>query len=249
LWRNQRLFGEPFVTEFLGRNLWIVTFQDGSGAGLELPVTERAEKLKQELERAGVSAQWRETWTVSRALVAAGASDPEADRWMREVAIQAIWKHPQTFAYKAVRRMANYWRCAVTELPVQGAADAQYMDQPTWSHSIPWVRWTIDHRLSRSVWLNTVVTTMVAIATMILVVNPHTRWSGVWLGMILLYFSVVTGLLEIPNYRYRVVLEPLSSAVVAAAVVLIVMRSVPVGRRNLGETGRLETGRPETHRR
>ncbi len=41
LMRNQYLFGRPFLTEFVGRNVWVVTFQDGSGAGLELPQTEQ----------------------------------------------------------------------------------------------------------------------------------------------------------------------------------------------------------------
>ncbi len=221
MWRNHQLFCEPFVTKFLGRNIWIVTFQDGSGAGLELPETSTAIELARRLEHAGVADQWRGTWVVSHALVESGLSDPEADGWMRDVAFAAIAAHPAPFAYKSVRRIVNFWRCAVTDLPIQGSANGEYMGQAIWSHSIAPVSWAIDHRPSRRVWFNTTLVTIVVIATMILIVNLRTRCYGVWLGLTFAYFSVVTGLVEIPNYRYRVVLEPLSAATVAAALVVI----------------------------
>lgn len=218
LWRNQQLFGQPFVTEFLGRNIWIVTFQDGSGAGLQLPDTPRASELARRLGQAGVADQWRGTWAVSQALVESGLSDPEADRWMREVAFVAIAKHPVRFAYKSVRRIVDFWRCVASDLPIQGLANGEYMGQAIWSYSIAPVAWAIDHRLSRLVWFNTFLVALLAAATMVLVVDPRTRPYGVWLGLTFLYFSGVTGLVEIPNYRYRAVLEPIAAATFAAAL-------------------------------
>lgn len=221
LLRNQHLFGSPFLTEFLGRNIWIVTFQDGSGAGLDLPATVDAAELKRRLVGSDAAEQWRSTWPVSRALVASGLNDPEADQLMKQVSIDAIHSGPGPFAYKAVRRTANFWRCAVTDLPVQGSGDGQYQGQRFWSFDLAAVAWAIDHRLSRRVWFNTLVTTIIGFAVMILILHRDTRWSGVWVGLILSYFAAVTGLVEIPNYRYRMILEPLAAAAVGGALARI----------------------------
>lgn len=221
LLRSQHLFGRPFLTEFLGRNIWIVTFQDGSGAGLDFPATDDAAELKRRLVGSDAAEQWRSTWPVSRALVASGLNDPEADHLMKQVSIDAIQSGPGPFAYKAVRRTANFWRCAVTDLPVQGSGDGQYQGQRFWSFDLATVVWAIDHRLSRWVWFNTLVTTVIAFAVMILILHRDTRWSGVWVGLILSYFAAVTGLVEIPNYRYRMILEPLAAAVVGGTLATI----------------------------
>lgn len=230
--RNYRLFGEPFLTEFLGRNLWIVTFQDGSGAGLDLPASPVANELRQRIEPVP-AAQWRETWPVSRALVASGLTDPQADRLMKRVALAAIEQDPLPFAYKAFRRTVNFWRCAVTDLPSLGSAAGDYRDQQFWSVELPTVRWLIEQRCSRHVWFNTFITAVIAAAVLVTVYTPSTRAAGIWLGLILVYFGVVTGFLEIPNYRYRMVVEPIAAAIVGSAVVLL----LPSGRTAGMETG------------
>jgi hypothetical protein len=225
--RNERLFGAPFLTEFLGRNIWIVTFQDGSGAGLDLPAIADAEDLKRRLRDAGSYDQWRATWSVSNALVDSGLSDPEADRLMKRVAIDAIRSNPGPFAYKVVRRTANFWRCAVTDLPAQGTDDGNYQDQKHWSYSVTLVQWAIEHRISRSVAVNTLITTVIGVAVIILILHRETRRFGIWFGLIFGYFAFVTGLVEIPNYRYRMVLEPLAAAAVGSAIVLIALQRRP----------------------
>jgi len=55
---------------------------------------------------------------------------------------------------------------------------------------------------------------VIALATVAMVVPPATRPFGVWFGLLLAYLSVVTGLVEIPTYRYRLVIEPLAAAAV-----------------------------------
>ncbi len=112
LMRNQYLFGRPFLTEFVGRNVWVVTFQDGSGAGLDLPQTESGQQLKQRLANVDETGDWRHTWTVSKALVASGLNDAQADVLMTQVSLDAIKANQQTFNKKAFRRVVNFWRCA-----------------------------------------------------------------------------------------------------------------------------------------
>lgn len=223
LMRNQFLFGKPFITEFVGRNVWIVTFQDGSGAGLELPAGDASEKLQQRLASVGAE-NWRHTWTVSKALVASGLSDPQADQLMKQICVDAIAEDRQTFAYKAVRRVVNFWRCTATDLPEQGRADGQFFGQKTWLRLAPPIDWAIEYRCSRYLTFNTLLLAVLGGAILVLIINQPTRPYGIWLGMILAYFALVTGILEIPAYRYRMVLEPLFALVLAAAIAVLLSR-------------------------
>jgi hypothetical protein len=200
LMRNQYLFGKPFVTEFVGRNIWIVTFQDGSGAGLELPATEASQKLQKRLANVGVE-NWRHTWSVSKGLVASGLNDPQADRLMKEVSVDAIKTNQPIWAEKAFRRVVNFWRCAATDLPQQGKPDGQYFGQTTWLRLAPPVDWAIEYRWSQSVVLNMILTGIMGAALIVLLWNHTSRPFGFWIALVLSYFAVVTGILEIPDYR------------------------------------------------
>ncbi len=227
LLRNQHLFGSPFVTEFVGRNVWIVTFQDGSGAGLELPDTPAAEKLQWRLANVKAQEHWRDTWSVSDALVRSGLNDAQADRLMRSVATDAILVNRQVFAEKAVRRIVNFWRCTATDLPAQGAK-GNYRRQFTWARVVPPVDIAMKYRLSQSVWGNTALAALIGAATILLIINFPTRPYGIWLLLIFSYFAVVTGVLEIPAYRYRIVIEPLAALTIGAAgAVLLSWRRKP----------------------
>ena len=224
LFRNDSLFGRPFLTEFVGRNLWVVTFQDGSGAGLPLPDSEATESLQRRLARVQASDDWQATWAVSHALVASGLSDPDADRLMKQVAVDAIESHPDPFLYKALRRTINYWRCAATELPEQGLASGSYFGQVRWRQVVPGVDWAINHRWSASVLGNTLLLGVLALSLLVLLFNHATRPYALWLALILGYFSVVTGALEIPAYRYRMVVEPIVAMTVGSAIAVVLSR-------------------------
>lgn len=222
LLRNEYLFGKPFLTEFVGRNVWIVTFQDGSGAGLDLPSTDASEQLQRRLANVSVTDEsWRHTWTTSKALVASGLNDPQADRLMKQVSVDAISAGSSTFAWKAFRRNANFWRCAATDLPLQGQPDGQYRLQRVWAFDVPGVDWALEHRASGSVLINTILTAALGLISIVLIYNRPTRPYAVWIVLILAYFTVVTGILEIPNYRYRVILEPLVSTLFGAGLAVV----------------------------
>ena len=209
MFRNQILFGKPFLTEFVGRNIWVVTFKDGSGAGLPLPSSPDAEQLLQRLYRVHATGDWRDTWYVSNALVQSGLSDAAADQLMRKVAIQAAQQDQSSFAYKAFRRIINFWRCAATDLPKQGMHKAPAHSQKTWSHRISVVDFALEYRFSQSVALNTLLLCGLTFCVVLLLTNYPTRVYGIWILSMLAYFSIVTGTLEIPDYRYRIVVEPL----------------------------------------
>jgi hypothetical protein len=218
LFRNDLLFGEPFLTEFLGRNVWVVAFQDESGAGLALPNSAAGDQLRLRLNRVGEMDQWQATWGVSNALVHSGLSDPHADQLMKQVAIDAARAEPERFAYQAFRRTVNFWRCAATELPEQGTATGSLYGQLTWNRPLPMLEWTIENRCSQSVRCNTVLFIIMLCGLVVLCISAPSRPYGIWLTAVLGYFCVVTGAMEIPAYRYRMVLEPVIALVIGSAV-------------------------------
>ncbi|NND99270.1 MAG: hypothetical protein HKN47_18275 [Pirellulaceae bacterium] len=228
--RNNHLFGKTFLTEFVGRNVWIVTFQDGSGAGLSMPTTQSAREIQERIGRVHPSgdwhdSDWRHTWTVSDALVQSGLNDPQADRLMKSVAIDAMKQDKSTVAYKAIRRIVNFWRSPATQLEPPQPDYQGFDDYPaTWSLQSPMVSKfaTVadDYRISQSVLGNTVVMAIIGCACVFLVINTTSRPWGIWISLILAYFCTITGLLEIPDYRYRLVVEPIAAMAVGSALAI-----------------------------
>ncbi|TWU57452.1 glycosyltransferase family 39 protein [Rubripirellula reticaptiva] len=227
--RNQVMFGKPFLTEFVGRNLWVVTFQDGSGAGLAIPDSVSGRSLKARLDRVGVVEGRDATWLVSDGLTRSGLSDPQADQLMKAVAIEAIKKSPRVFAAKAVRRYVNVWRTRATDLPTQGDT-GQFFGQTKWQKSIPLVDGILRYRASNLLWANTGLMILIAIATLSMVVHRPTRLQGLWLAMCFGYFTVITGSFEIPAYRYRMVLEPVAALVVGAGLAIVLSKRTRAAR-------------------
>ncbi|MCO8124209.1 glycosyltransferase family 39 protein [Stieleria sp. TO1_6] len=234
--RNQAMFGKMMLTEFVGRNLWIVTFQDGSGAGLAMPDSRAAEQLKDQVGQPAWSTlaaeeAWRDTWTVSHALTAAGMDDAAADRLMKQTAIDAIKAAPGVFAVKAGRRLINFWRTRATELPSQvadfpvtGDADKAalardlYAGQSIWGVTVAPVDTAIRYRASNWLLGNTLLMLLTGLSTMLLIWRRPTRAAGLWLAAVMGYFAVITAVLEIPAYRYRMILEPIVLLVLVAAL-------------------------------
>ena len=229
--RNHAMFGKVMLTEFVGRNLWIVTFQEDSGAGLALPRTENGDQLERQLgetswDRMAGDQTWRETWSVSKALTACGMDDPAGDRLMKAVAIDAIKESPGTFAKKTFRRWINFWRTRATELPTQ-VADLKphgqslandFAGQPIWGVKVAPVDTAIRYRWSNWLTGNTLLMFATAAATMLLIVCRPTRAVGLWLGATVSYFATVTAVLEIPAYRYRMIVEPVVLLILALAL-------------------------------
>ncbi len=226
--RNHTLFGKAMLTEFVGRNVWIVTFQDGSGAGLELPDSAAVAEMRDQLGESGWDRlrdqdRWRDTWKVSHALTDSGMNDPAGDRLMKRVAVDAISESPGTFGKKTLRRWINFWRTRATELPRQAAEieaghDTLFQGEPTWGVIVAPVDTALRFRYSN--WLpgNTFLMLLTAASTMLLLWRRDTRAAGLWFAAVLGYFATITAVLEIPAYRYRMIIEPVVLIVVALAV-------------------------------
>lgn len=221
--RNQILFDKPFLTEFVGRNLWVVTFQNDSGAGFELPETDSGRKLKQRLDRVDLDANRDATWAVSGALTASGLNDAQTDQLMKRVAIDAIRRDPSRFGMKAMIRIVNFWRTRATELPLP-SEQGDFMGQAVWRLDVPVVQWLIEHRAGNVLWLNNMILIAVTAASALLIAHGSSRTSGLWMAMMLMYFAIITGIFEIPAYRYRMVIEPLATCVIGAALAVLLSK-------------------------
>ncbi len=237
LMRNNCLFGKPFLTEFLGRNLWVVAFQDGSGAALSLPTTAASGELRSRIfdgPDALRNDDWRRTWSVSNKLTESGLSDPQADQLMKTVAIQAMKNAPKTVSYKTVRRIVNFWRCPATDLPMNNPDYSGFIPYPTtWGSAMRenkqgsvagFADTAHRFRVSQSIALNTIMLGLLVVANLHLICYSPTRCFGLWIAMNLAYFCVITGVFEIPDYRYRMVVEPLVAVVFGSSLAILMSK-------------------------
>lgn len=235
--RNQIQFGKPFLTEFAGRNLWIVTFQDDVDGAFDLPETPDARTLAQRLDRVGMLDGRDATWNVSAGLKRSGLDDAKADQLMKRVAVDAIQTDPVKFLKYAFVRSVNFWRTRATDLPQVTDGDV-LKNQFRWGTRLPIVDRWIDARASNSLWLNNLLLASTAASVLVLIWNRPSRWAGVWLAMVLGYFAVVTGVFEIPAYRYRMVVEPIVACVHGSAIAIVwskrPAKAILIRGRNVG---------------
>ncbi len=210
--RNRAVFGEYFLTQFVGRNLWIVTFQDGSGTGLKIPQTESGQQLLNITEWPINNSELRATWSVSDRLADTGMPDDDIDRLMKRVCVDAIRAAPVEFGKAAFRRLVNFWRCVPDPYPyIKDPNVPPPVGQLVWRQTTLTDLETAIYQMvpQRSLQWNMFVALLVLTGTVMMIVRPDTRWFGVSL---LLFFGMISGLtalVEIPNVRYRLVLEPL----------------------------------------
>lgn len=221
--RNWRFFGEPFLTKFTGRNLWIVTFQPDPGAELPFPTDADGRRLLALLNDAPKEIDLRHTWSVSNALRDHGVEDGEIDEMMLSVCLSAIEQDPQKFAFHAFKRFVNYWRTSLDPFPYFIALDMQrtdYQGQVAWrNRSLEMTLAPIlDRAPPRFLRWNELATLLTATGVFGLLFRRETRRAGLMLALTLGYFSVLTAALEIPNYRYRMILEPLMIVAVCSGI-------------------------------
>jgi hypothetical protein len=96
------------------------------------------------------------------------------------------------------------------------------------TESLKQIRWhspvlaDLLHRLehyfpSRWLRMNELVLLAIVAATVMLLIDPRLRTNGLVLGLTLLYFNLITAAVEIPAYRYRMILEPVMIMIVVCA--------------------------------
>jgi hypothetical protein len=217
--RNERVFGEPFLTRFLGRNMWTVTFHDGNFPPGDGPATR--ELLALLPERIPRTLDVR-VWAVSDALEAAGLADDDIDRLLQQVVQESLRGDPRRFAEQFLRRAVNYWRCVSNPYPFfqwevgPRAFEGQYqLGLPAATQLFVAVnRWSA----SQSLWANSLFTVAAFAGAGLLAAGSRTRAGGWGLLLTLVYFCAVTAAVENSAYRYRMILEPVMIAAAAGGI-------------------------------
>lgn len=240
--RNWRYFGEPFLTKFTGRNLWIVTFQSDPGAELPFPTDADGQRLLELLQDAPNPVDLRHTWSVSNALRERGVEDTEIDELMLSVCLSAIEQRPLRFGFYALKRFANFWRTSLDPFPYYAGLDMQrtdYQGQYAWRNRSLEAKLApiLDRAPPRFLRWNELATLLTAIGVFGLLYRRDTRRAGLTIALTLAYFSVLTAALEIPNYRYRMILEPLMIVAICSGIyniATLVSTPCSTGRRRAG---------------
>jgi len=216
--RNAKMFGRPFLTEFVGRNIWIVTFQDQAGAGLALPETPEANRLRDTVQQFEPTANLVNTWEVSNGLTRSGMADDEVDRLMRTVAVQATRKDIGVWTEKYGRRLVNFFRC-ISDAPPTYTNDTDLPDgQWIWRAPNGFESFIRGVRFSPHLLANMIISSALACAWLGLISSRRDRVTALWLGAMIGYFALVTSAIEIPAYRYRLVVEPLMAIMGGCAI-------------------------------
>lgn len=219
--RNQAAFGEPFLTRFAGRTLWVSCYHPHAGA---LPFPDLPALDAVFAHAGGPEVDRRDAWSVYAALRSAGLGEIEADDLMARAAIASVLAQPRAFAATVVRQSAWFWA-----VPYR---------IPRWRHDDPWVelegRWEgqvpwHSPRLLRArdallagLWHPSAgrfaaAAVLVGLGLAAMAARPRQRSLAVFFAGVLLYFAFVTAAASYPIYRFRAVLEPLMVAVLAIA--------------------------------
>lgn len=207
-------------TVFLGRELWVGCFGPGWPGPLNWPDTPTARELMRSLPP---EVDRHHNWSVARGLMHAGYSDAQADDLMRQVACAAIARQPGRFAWRAVNRGVLFWRVKFDPAEAHYLQAEPSSSQASGSAQFPW-------RITLAVWLRGLswhwawerarwLTELAWMAGACWIwrcwrKTPPPQRSNLTNSVSPCLWTIVslwlfTSLLEYPNYRYRMVLEPL----------------------------------------
>ncbi len=212
--RNGAIFGRPVPVIFLGRELWMGVFGPGQPVGPPLPQTAAADRVRRVLGELEHNEGWRINWYASKALTEASLSDADADALLQKVAVQGIWSDPLRFCGRSLWRMIDFWRSVYSrELFLYGDRlnDTTIPPQQQVWGTEAWRRWragVLDAALENRLLVMELGSLLGIVGTAGLLLYPTTWRAGLVLLGTLFAAGLVSGALEMPNYRYRMILEP-----------------------------------------
>lgn len=207
--RNAYKYDRFTLVVFTGRELWTTTFSPWPGAQLEVPADGAGLELRTQLGPAAQTANWAHNWSVSDALTRSGLNDAQADALMERVAWQAVARQPRRALFHVGARCLTFWYVKDWPLDWRTADPQTFPPLPRDQNRrlIPplWLPYTPEQSFP-AMWL---ASGLSLLSVLVLLVRPSQRSLG---GMLLAIFAgttLLTAVLEIPLYRYRVPLEPL----------------------------------------
>jgi len=243
--RNAMIFGRPSPVIFLGRELWISVLGPGRPVAPPLPDTTAAARVRELTEMSHHEVNWQNNWSVSHALTDAGLNDAEADSLMQTVSLQAFWHDPWRAGLRMGWKAIDFWRV------VYDREQALYGDELTPESTLagqrPWgSRGQRDQRtrvLSSAPERGLLVMELGSLCGLLLTagmcLSPQQIRAGVLCLITLLMTCLITAVLDAPNYRYRMILDPVLIAGGCAGL-LVWWRVVQIGSRILWNSGEID---------
>lgn len=233
--RNAHLFGRWTLLTFTGRELWTANFSPWPGASLTVPEDGPGEVLRRRLADA-TSIDLRHNASVAGGLTRSGLNDADADRLMERTAWLAIRRAPSRSAVHVLARTGTFWYCKEYAPPPP-------LDSPVFGDLIPpepLSKERVAVKLLAATPERTFLGTwawsgLTVIALLVAIWSPLLRRAGLILGFLLAGTTLLTAILEIPLYRYRLPLEPLTVVALAAAVWDRFFRGSPASGTPVGQ--------------
>ncbi len=233
--RNSHLFGRWTLLTFTGRELWTANFSPWPGANLTVPEDGPGEELRRRLADAP-AIDLRHNASVAGALTKSGLNDAETDRLMERTAWLAIRRNPARSAVHVLARTGTFWYCKEYAPPPPLDApvfrDLNPPEQPATERVAAKLLAASPERTFLGTWAWSGLS---VIALLVAIWSPLLRRAGLIVGFLLAATTLLTAILEIPLYRYRLPLEPLTVVALAAAVWDRFFRGSPTSGTPVGQ--------------
>lgn len=226
--RSYYYCGRPFLAKCGGLTMWASCFKGNPDDPLDPPLpfadSPKTTALLARLDGVNLHGHW----AVFRALQRQNLSHIEADDLMQAVCLEAIQARPWNYLVSRARRYAWFWITPngnprpntsmfrlFSRLPPdedQGerkALPGSYANQEFWCSDAYFHRGSLNWLWYPNPWSYSLVALLTLAGCAAMISIPGRRVYGLTLAMLLLYFSAVTVVGSPPEYRYRMVLEPL----------------------------------------
>jgi 4-amino-4-deoxy-L-arabinose transferase-like glycosyltransferase len=238
--RNQVYCGRPFLVKYLGANMWWSLFKSDvnhpTDPAIPFADTPRTRAMLAKLD--GVDLHRHHL--VRRKLESLGYSDCEIDDLMTAVCWDAIKEHPSKYLASRCRRFAWFWLTPNgTFRPCTGVyrsllhptidieaeeEKGSYYDQEVWHGDWYFKQGGLNWLWHPHPLVYMFAALVTATCVIGLICSRRLRIIGVLLGLMFLYFSVVIIVTACPEYRYRMILEPLMVLAVTTGLVAAFQR-------------------------
>jgi hypothetical protein len=224
--RNYYCCGQAFLSKAAGLTMWQSLFKSNSPLDPPVPFADapKTRTVLARLDRVNLQSHW----AVLKELQEQGLTRMEAIDLMQAVDVEAIKAHPWKFVDSRLRRFAWFWitpngtgrpRTPEFHMNEERAAEAaptgnlpgtdDYCGQAHWC----WDGFYRDGRLNwlwhPNPWLYLSTAAMAGCGIVVLLFDREQRAIAVALGMLLVYFAGMTAIGAPPEYRYRMVVEPI----------------------------------------
>jgi hypothetical protein len=220
----------PFLTHLLGRAIWIVCFVPGYGPYEPTLDPEAEQRVEAIIQHDGIHHPFHYTQLLCEQLMAKGYNECDADQLMADACKERIRQSPGPYLAGCLKRLGGYfWNgayFAVHNSPDQALAQLNADTLPSWRWPVAaeafesLSRWVYRPRL-RS-WGDRLYLVSFFVLSLLALGKPESRWIVLIVATVL-YFAVVTVAVNEPEYRYRMVTEPLMDCGIGVGVSLLLM--------------------------